>query len=426
MIFPAGTAEFRSGLHATGATRVREWVRRWPVATYVALAWAISWTYWLWMLVRGDVVVPGGTVSHFPGLFGPAIAAFVVTAIVDGRAGIAELIGRMARWRVAPCWYALAALPFLLFLVGVALLALSGGDSPTLNDLGRYSGLPELGLPLVAGLAFVANGFGEEVGWRGFAQERLDRRMSVLRASLLVGLVWAIWHVPSFGVIETYRQMGLGVIPIFVFGLGSGAIVLGWLYAASRSILIVALFHLGLNMGSATIAGRGLPAALVTTGIMIWAALIVVSEIRRGRSARAVDMRSSARRRSRLASLRDTSLAALLRSPLRRLVGSGIMLISYRGRRSGHTITTPVEFVRDGHRLLVLVAQSDQKQWWRNVREDPKVEVCVDGRVERAVATVEIGAAAAEDLARYIAARPRSARLAATIDEVVIVRMEVG
>jgi deazaflavin-dependent oxidoreductase (nitroreductase family) len=102
------------------------------------------------------------------------------------------------------------------------------------------------------------------------------------------------------------------------------------------------------------------------------------------------------------------------------------MLIPYRGRRSGHTITTPVEPVRDGYRLIVLVAHSGEKQWWRNVREDPKVEVCVDSRVEPAVATVEIGADAAEDLARYVAARPRSAPLAATFDDVVIVRLEVG
>jgi deazaflavin-dependent oxidoreductase (nitroreductase family) len=406
--------------------RLRHAVALHPVAAYVLLAWAISWTYWVWMLSSGAVVVPGGSVTHFPGLFGPLLAAFVVTAIVEGRGGIGELVSRMSRWRVGPRWYVLAALPFLLFLAGVGLLVVTGGDAPTLDELGRYSGLPELGLPLVALLALAANGFGEEVGWRGFAQERLDRRMSVLRASLLVGLFWAIWHVPSFGIIETYRQMGLGVIPVFVFGLGSGAIVLGWLYAASGSILIVALFHLGLNMGSATMAGRGLPAAVVTTGIMVWAALIVIAEVRRTRRhARTAGSIRRPRRRSRLASFRDASLAALLRSPLRRLVGSGIILITYRGRRSGRTHTTPVEYVRAGDRLLVLVAHPDTKEWWRNVAEGAMVEVYVDGQAQAAAATVERDDEARDDLARYVSARPRSARVVTSGDEVVLVSLAV-
>jgi deazaflavin-dependent oxidoreductase (nitroreductase family) len=302
------------------------------------------------------------------------------------------------------------------------MLAFGGGKTPTIEDLGRYSGLPELGLPLVALLAFLANGFGEEVGWRGFAQERLDRRMSVLRASLLVGLAWAVWHVPSFPIIETYRQMGLGVIPIFVFGLGSGAIVLGWLYASSGSILIVALFHLGLNMGSATIAGRGMPGALVTTGIMVWAALIVLVDVRasRGRATSAVG--TSRARRGRFVAVRDACVRGVLRSPLRRLLGSGILLVDYRGRRSGRSLTTPAEYVRDGDRLLVLVAHPGDKQWWRNVQEIPVVQVVLDGRSREMIATVEEGTAARPDLALYASARPRAAR--AVADDVLIVAFE--
>ncbi|HEY6056704.1 MAG TPA: nitroreductase/quinone reductase family protein [Candidatus Limnocylindrales bacterium] len=404
-------------------------VRRRPVISYVALAWAISWAYWLSMLAQGQIVSPGGSVSHFPGLFGPLIAAFVVTAAVAGRAGVADLLARMFRWRVGARWYALAALPFLLFLAGVGVLALTGGRTPTADDLATYSGLPALGLPSVVILAFLANGFGEEVGWRGFAQPQLERRMSFLRASVVVAAVWAIWHVPSFPVIESYRLMGLGVIPIFAFGLGSGAIVLGWLYDRSGgSILMAALFHLGLNMGSATLAGRGLPAALATTGIMVWAALIVISELRRrphpgGTSGNLTRTRG---RRSRLASVRDASLAVLLRSPFRRLVGSGILLVAYRGRRSGRSYVTPVEFARDADRLLVLVAHPSRKQWWRNVREDSAVRVTVDGRERDAIADVSVGPDASADAARYVAARPRAGGVAVgSPEDLVIVRLQV-
>ena len=129
---------------------------------------------------------------------------------------------------------------------------------------------------------------------------------------------------------------------------------------------------------------------------------------------------------ARLARLRDASLRTLLRSPLRRVAGSGLMLVTYRGRRSGRVYTTPVEFVRDGDRLLVLVAHPEHKQWWRNVAADPAVQVRLGGRDRMARATVESGAEeAADDLAAYTAARPRSTRVAATGNRVVVVRLDL-
>lgn len=409
---------------------IRHAIVRHPVVAYVLLAWFLSWTYWLSMLVRGQVATPGGAISHFPGLFGPMVAAFVITAIVGGRESVTDLIGRMFRWRVGLRWYLLAGIPFGLFLLGVAVLAATGAPVPTLDDLASYSGLPMIGLPAVVVAAFAANGLGEEVGWRGFAQPRLEHRMSFLRASVVVAIVWAIWHVPSFPIIEGYRAMGVSIVPIFVFGLGSGAIVLGWLYDRSGgSILMAALFHLGLNMGTATLAGRGLPAALATTGVMIWAALIVVTELRSGQRPRR-DATSAVRsrdHRSSIASVRDASVRRLLASRLHRLAGPGLMLITYRGRRSGRSFTTPVEYVEDGDRMLVLVAHARRKQWWRNLQEDPMVQVRVSGRVHSAVAVVEVGSEAMADLARYVAARPRAARVASMPGEdVVVVQLEVA
>jgi uncharacterized protein len=408
------------------ATSFRALVRRHRVVAYVALAWAFSWVYWLSMFARGDVVTPGGEVSQHPGLFGPMAAAILVTAVALGRSGVMDLVNRMFRWRVALRWYALAALPFGLFLLGIGVLAATGGTVPTLDDLATYSGLPKLGLAAVA-LAAFGGAMGEEVGWRGFAQPELERRMSFLRASLTVALVWAIWHVPLLPVIESYRQLGLAVVPMLVLGLGSGAIILGWLYDRSGgSILVAALFHFGLNMGSATLAGRGLPAALATTGVMIWAVLIVIAELRRSRRLVASRVpHSTHARRPRGATLRDASMRMLLRSPLRTFVGAGMLLVTYRGRRSGHTYTTPVEYVRDADRLLVLVARPSRKQWWRNVQENPLVEVTLDGRTRRANAVVEVGADAQVDLARYAALRPRMARRIDPADGPVVVTMAV-
>jgi deazaflavin-dependent oxidoreductase (nitroreductase family) len=151
---------------------------------------------------------------------------------------------------------------------------------------------------------------------------------------------------------------------------------------------------------------------------MVWAAAIIWSEWRRSRTER--DPQAHAPRRSRLARLRDGSLSLLLRSPFARFVNSGMLLILYRGRRSGRRLSTPVEYVRDGDRLLVLVGRPAEKQWWRNVQADPSVTLVLGGSRVEARAQVEVGAAAAADLARYVAARPRAAGVPAASGSVLV------
>lgn len=261
--------------------------RRHPVAAYVVLTLVISWGYWIPMALRGDVVTPGGDVTHHPGLLGPLIAAFIVTVLADGRVGTRDLVERMLRWRISLRWYLMAAVPFLMFLTTVAILAIAGAVVPSFDDLGRFSGLPAMAFPVVVLAALVFNAYGEETGWRGFLTHRLLEQHGPLATSLLVAVVWGTWHAPLFFVIETYRQMGLALIPMMGLGLASGAIVLTWIYAGSgRSILIVALWHLALNFSSATMAGRGIPGAVVWTGILLWAILVVVGWSRAGLALR--------------------------------------------------------------------------------------------------------------------------------------------
>jgi deazaflavin-dependent oxidoreductase (nitroreductase family) len=407
------TSTGRAGVWPRGRVGLRAIVRRHRFASYLAVAVAVSWSYWIAMALDGEVVRPGGTTTHFPGLFGPMVAAFAVAVLADGLPGVRDLVGRMFHWRTSLRWYALALVPTFVFVAGVGLLALTGGRIPTMAELARYSGLPEIGLPAVLLLAFLGNGFGEEVGWRGSAQPMLRASHGFLRSAAIVGAVWALWHVPSFGVIETYRLMGLSIIPIFVIGLGSGAIVFGWLYERSGgSILIVALAHLSLNIASATEAGRGLPQALVTTAIVAWAVLIVIAEMRR----------SGALRRG-FAGVGRRMTTALLKSRAGRGLARSTTVITYRGRTTGRTLSTPVEYVRDGSRFTILVADPERKQWWRNVRADGEVRLLVEGVERTGRATVLDAPDAAHALAGYVAERPRSARAAAAGALAVVVEL---
>jgi membrane protease YdiL (CAAX protease family) len=355
------------------------------------------------MAWRGDVVTPGGSVTHFPGLAGPLVAALLVTAIAGGRVGLGDYAARLARWRVAPRWYAAAALPYLIFLGTIGAMVVVGAETPPLNEWSAFSGLPVMELPFVVLLVLLFNGFGEEGGWRGFLTPALLKRRGPFATSMVVALIWFTWHVPSFLVIETYRNLGVGIVPMMGIGLISGATVLTWLYVGSgASIWIVALWHLALNFGSATLAGRELPGMILWIAIVLWAMAIWVSWLIAAEPAS----------RPLMKRLRDGWMINMLHSPMGGYM-PGMTVIGFRGRVSGRTFMTPVECVRDGNRLIVFVADAETKQWWRNVQADPNVTVEVMGRDVKAVATVNCTDCpdAEHDLEVYIEHRPRVARL---------------
>lgn len=382
--------------------RVQGIVRRHPVGSFIVLAWGLSWAYWIPMAIRGEIATPGGSVSHFPGLLGPLVAAVIVTALAEGRVGLRAFWSRLVRWRVPLRWYLVAIIPFLVFMAAVVLLVVIGGDVPAISELGEFSGLPVLAFPAVALLVLFVNGYGEEAGWRGFLTTHLLERHGLLTTSLFVAGAWFVWHVPAFWVVETYRNLGLGIVPMMGIGLISGAIVTTWVYVGSgSSVLIVALWHMALNFASATMAARGLPGVIVWNGMLLWAILVTIGWI----------VAPEPTSRPFLTRLRDGSLIGILRSPFGRLFG-GMTVVTFRARRSGRTLMTPVECVYEPGQVFILVGHPDHKQWWRNVQADPNVAIAIAGRDVPGRATVHVGddPEAVRDLLTYIEHRPRAAR----------------
>jgi membrane protease YdiL (CAAX protease family) len=172
--------------------------------------------------------------------------------------------------------------PIAVYVATVTAIRLMGGSWPTWSDLGRFGGQPELGVPLVWLSIVLINGFGEEAGWRGFALPHLRTSRGLLRSALILAVPCAIWHTPAFFFVETYREMGLAILPGFFFGMAAGSIVFAWLYERTGgSILAVALWHGSYNLVSATLAARGTPAAVVSIAVMVWAIVIAIQEPRR-------------------------------------------------------------------------------------------------------------------------------------------------
>src|SRR3712207_430807 len=210
---------------------------------YFVIAFAFTWFFWgLQLLAVRDVIptLPGLTVI---GTLGPLVAAMIVTAQESGRAGLRSLLSRIVRWRVAPVWYAVAILgPLVITLIAMALHVALGGQPPSLGAL--IGALPLLLIYVVYMLIFVA--LGEEVGWRGYALPALQARYSALVSSVILGVMWALWHLPLFYNPDTFYSN-----PPFVLWLAfivPFAILVTWVFnSTGGSVLMAMFFHAVMN-----------------------------------------------------------------------------------------------------------------------------------------------------------------------------------
>jgi membrane protease YdiL (CAAX protease family) len=205
-------------------------VRRYPVTAFFVLACALSW--WPWILYS-----VGLSPTPIVGV-GPFLAALLVLALTEGKSGVMGLLRRMVRWRVGLQWYAVALLlPIVVILAAAALnvFLLGAQRTSSVADLGGWSSFLLLFLLslLIPGLA----GTWEEPGFRGYALPRLQFRYSALIASLILGVLWAFWHLPF---VVTGEQIWIDAI-LFII---EWSIVYTWLFNnAKGSVLIVMLFH---------------------------------------------------------------------------------------------------------------------------------------------------------------------------------------
>lgn len=205
-------------------------VRRHPLTTFFVLAYALSW--WVWILFALGVS-PNPIAS-----FGPFLAAIIVLALTEGKAGLLGLFRRMVRWRVSPGWYAVALLlPALLAAIAAGLNVLLGAQ-PSADQLGAW---PEI-FPTFALLLLIPGlgGAWEEPGWRGYAVPRLQRGRSALVASLILGVLIAGWHLP----LMVAGQVHYSDVVLILAAM----IVINWVFNNARgSVLIVMLLHAANN-----------------------------------------------------------------------------------------------------------------------------------------------------------------------------------
>jgi membrane protease YdiL (CAAX protease family) len=258
---------------------VRAAVRH-PTLTFFLLTFLLTWMVWVPRALHPDGWA--GTVGAFWSWM-PAVAA-VVTAAVLGRDALRDLGARLVRWRVGWQWYVLVLLGPAAFwgLVWSATAAAGWSD-----ELGRPILLEQgvAGVLVILLVLVLTDGLGEETGWRGFALPRLLHRYGPIAASLLLGVVWALWHLPLFWT-EGYPLAGSSPW-VLLLELPAVAVVFTWIFQRTDgSALLAILLHAGLNLStmSASVAGAS---ARVTALVLIlkWlvAAAIIATWMRSSR-----------------------------------------------------------------------------------------------------------------------------------------------
>jgi uncharacterized protein len=213
-----------------------------PLVAFFALAYALSW---LILVPAGLGLLPDSAgILAWLAPFGPAVAAFVVTALTGGRPALGQLLRRMVQWRVGIHWY-------LLILFGVPLVELLGAfavlGSVPLDDLAKNWPLIFTSyLPQVL-VAVVVIGLAEETGWRGFALPRLQERRGPLVGTAVLAMVWALWHLPNL----LFGGWTGASYALWLVGTLAVAFVYTWLFNnTGGSILLAALLHAAINMSS--------------------------------------------------------------------------------------------------------------------------------------------------------------------------------
>ena len=252
-------------------------IKRHPLVSYFALAMIISWLIELPLIAMRqgwvDWDIPFSI--HYLTSFGPMLAALIVTALASGTAGLRELWSRITKWRVDWRYAAFAILsPVVIFALCMPVVRLVSGEWPNLRLLGQTNYLPYLGV-WVLPLWLITFGFGEEIGWRGFALPRLQKTMSVTKATLVLGSFWILWHVPTFFYHDTYQGMDWIILPGFVFGVLCGAVLFTWLYnGTGGSVLMVAIWHGLFDLLTASKAGQDIIPIAMSAGVIVWALVV--------------------------------------------------------------------------------------------------------------------------------------------------------
>lgn len=216
------------------------WVRKHPLLVFFILAIVITFLVWLPQTAYSRGLFPfDSPLFYIIGGIGPMIAAYLVLRIEYGDKALDKLFAPLLNWKVNVVWYIIALVGFPLISLVAAFLA--GNLLHSLNNLNLSPAL------FMTFFTYLIAAIPEEVAWRGFALPRLQYHFNALVSSLILGMFWALWHLPllynTTNVMSTYPKY------LFVIQIISAAVIYTWLFNSTYgSALIVTIYHTFVNV----------------------------------------------------------------------------------------------------------------------------------------------------------------------------------
>jgi membrane protease YdiL (CAAX protease family) len=175
----------------------------------------------------------------------PNGVGLLVTGVAGGQAGLRELFSKVVLWRISPKWYVIAFfMPMTIAFLAIGLFMLIGNPLPDFAPANQ--------LLLIILIAVFTGAMGEELGWRGTALPRLQVRWNALISSLILGVLWGLYHLPSF-LLSGLPLQNFPLIPFMLGALGI-SILISWTFNQTcGSLITVFLYHFAFNfIGNAT------------------------------------------------------------------------------------------------------------------------------------------------------------------------------
>jgi membrane protease YdiL (CAAX protease family) len=248
-------------------------ILRFPLGSFFVLAFLFSWLVAIPPLVMGVPFKPFQTL----GAFGPFLAAFLVASVM-GREHFNLLLRRMTNFRVRPVWYLLAIFGYVLLYLLITGLA----GAPLMQSLTEnWSMIFTVYLPALF-TSYLINPIGEETGWTGFALPYLQSRFGGWLAATILGVLWAIWHLPAYFVPS---EMGaFNPVGFLFFVLQAVFTRIVWTFIVNKSNssgIIGILLHASSNAVSLALIPKLLPAPtpqqMAGSGLFLLAILLLTS-----------------------------------------------------------------------------------------------------------------------------------------------------
>lgn len=214
---------------------------RGSLVLFFALTYAVTWSCWLAVL---KIPIAGRGLNRevllLFGTFAPALIALVITTGKQGKRATGSLLRRTWQWRTSARWYVLAVTFMAAVKLSVAVAyRLGAGRWPLFGSEGPI-------VILVAMALSTPVQSGEEIGWRGYALPRLAGRMGFAWASVVLGIIWACWHLPLF-FLTGADKFGQS-FPLWAFEVVAFSVAITWLYAHTNgSLLLTMLMHSAVN-----------------------------------------------------------------------------------------------------------------------------------------------------------------------------------